>query len=163
MLVCFNFRRHSLQFPEGVLNKHYEKLVQCDPRLKALVEGTLVVGPSLPCDQTDSMFEGWSALHLSKTLSPLTHAFEGLSYQPQMLLSHYSSLQHRHKMTGLIPEPQADSSSVDVQMSNMSSPSYGTVSGLIMVACRISFWLFGQRLLFCFWFFMIFVLYGGWL
>ncbi|CAK9197477.1 unnamed protein product [Sphagnum troendelagicum] len=116
-------KRHSLQFPEGVLNKHYEKLVQCDPHLKALVEGTLVVGPSLPCDQTDTMFEGWSALHLSKTLSPLAHAFEGLSYQPQMLLSHYSSLQQRHKMTGLIPEPQADSSSVDVQMSNMSSPS----------------------------------------
>jgi hypothetical protein len=109
------------------------------------------------------MFEGWSALHLSKTLSPLAHAFEGLSYQPQMLLSHYSSLQHRHKMTRLIPEPQADSSSVDVQMSNMSSPSSGTVFDLIMVACRIFFWLFGQRLLFCFWFFMIFVLYCGWL
>jgi hypothetical protein len=107
------------------------------------------------------MFEGWSALHLSKTLSPLANAFEGLSYQPQMLLSHYSSLQQRHKMTGLIPDPQADSSSVDVQMSGMSSPSSGTVSDLIMVACRISYWLFGQRLLFSFWVSMIFVLYGG--
>ncbi|XP_002960999.2 uncharacterized protein LOC9641488 [Selaginella moellendorffii] len=29
-------KRHVLQFPEGVLNKHYEKLLQCDARLKAL-------------------------------------------------------------------------------------------------------------------------------
>ncbi|KAJ7294710.1 hypothetical protein O6H91_Y238700 [Diphasiastrum complanatum] len=32
-------RRHYLQFLEGVLNKHYEKLLQCDPRLKALASG----------------------------------------------------------------------------------------------------------------------------
>lgn len=33
-------RKHELQFPEGILNRHYEKLVQCDPRLKALCTGT---------------------------------------------------------------------------------------------------------------------------
>ncbi|XP_020275117.1 uncharacterized protein LOC109849670 [Asparagus officinalis] len=30
------YRRHILQFPEGTLEKHYEKLLQCDPRLYEL-------------------------------------------------------------------------------------------------------------------------------
>jgi hypothetical protein len=109
------------------------------------------------------MFEGQSAVHLPKTLSHLTHAFEGFNYQPQPLLSPYSFFQGNCTMMGVVPESTADSRLMDMHMSNMSSPSSGTVSDHIMVACRISFWLFGQRLLFFFWFFMIFVLYGGWL
>lgn len=40
-------RKHVLQFPEGVLNRHFEKLLQCDPRLKSLVEGPLEIPHSL--------------------------------------------------------------------------------------------------------------------
>ncbi|KAI3839838.1 hypothetical protein MKW98_010143 [Papaver atlanticum] len=31
-----NFRRHYLQFPEGTLEKHYQKILQCDSRLNML-------------------------------------------------------------------------------------------------------------------------------
>ncbi|CAK9257150.1 unnamed protein product [Sphagnum jensenii] len=116
---------HSLQYPEGVLNKHYEKLLQCDPRLKALVEGTLVIGPSPFFEHSDYMFEGQSAVHLPKTLSHSTYAFEGFNYQPQPLLSPYSFLQGNCKMTGVVPESTADSRLMDMHMSNMSSPSSG--------------------------------------
>ncbi|XP_057828885.2 uncharacterized protein LOC131040027 isoform X2 [Cryptomeria japonica] len=34
-------RRHLVQFSEGVLNRHFEKLIQCDPRLKILSENTI--------------------------------------------------------------------------------------------------------------------------
>lgn len=30
------YRRHCLQCPQGLLGKHYEKLIQCDPRLNFL-------------------------------------------------------------------------------------------------------------------------------
>ena len=57
--IVYSFvpRCHYLQFPEGVLNRHYEKLVQCDPRFKALVDGTLS-GSSPHYDSSDSAFEG---------------------------------------------------------------------------------------------------------
>ncbi len=109
-----------------MLNKHYEKLVQCDPRLKALVEGTLGIGPSPLYDQSDAMFAGHSPLHLSKTLSPLTNVLEGY-YQP---LSAYSSLQGMCKRTGVFPEQEADMGAMDVHMSDISSPTSGTVSYL---------------------------------
>ncbi|KAL1564407.1 hypothetical protein AAHA92_06756 [Salvia divinorum] len=32
------WRRHYVSFPPGVLDRHYEKLLQCDPRLRALSE-----------------------------------------------------------------------------------------------------------------------------
>ncbi|KAH8965680.1 hypothetical protein BDL97_04G128700 [Sphagnum fallax] len=112
------FKRHSLQFPEGVLNKHYEKLVQCDPHLKALLEGTAVSGSIPLCGHTDSIFEEQSALHLS---SPLTHALEGLNYQPQPPSCPYSPLQGRCRRTGVIPKTEADS--MDMHMSDISSPS----------------------------------------
>ncbi|KAL3698122.1 hypothetical protein R1sor_012198 [Riccia sorocarpa] len=50
-------KRHYLVFPEGVLNRHYEKLVQCDPRLKALVEGTLQLRPNPDFEHSNSAFD----------------------------------------------------------------------------------------------------------
>ncbi len=132
IIFCLDCRRHSLQFPEGVLNKHYEKLVQCDPHLKALLEGT-AVSRSIPlCDHSDSIFEEQSALHLS---SPLTHALEGLIYQPQPPSCPYSPLQGRCRRTGVIPKTEADSRAMDMHMSDISSPSSGTASYLIMFIC----------------------------
>lgn len=34
--MVFLFRRHFLECPQGLLGKHFEKLVQCDPRLNFL-------------------------------------------------------------------------------------------------------------------------------
>lgn len=39
-------RRHLLQFSEGVLNRHFEKLIQCDLRLKNLSEQTITFSGS---------------------------------------------------------------------------------------------------------------------
>lgn len=39
-------RRHLLQFSEGVLNRHFEKLIQCDLRLKTLSEQTITFSGS---------------------------------------------------------------------------------------------------------------------
>lgn len=36
--LCDLYRQHFLQCPPGVLNKHYEKLIQCDVRLNFLSE-----------------------------------------------------------------------------------------------------------------------------
>ncbi len=96
------------------------------------MEGTLVIGPSPFFEHSDYMFEGQSAVHLPKTLSHLTHAFEGFNYQPQPLLSPYSFLQGNCEMTGVVPESTADSRLMDMHMSNMSSPSSGTLSYLVM-------------------------------
>jgi hypothetical protein len=114
------FKRHSLQFPEGVLNKHYEKLAQCDPHLKALLEGTAVSGSIPLCGHSDSIFEEQSALHLS---TPLAHALEGLNYQSQTPSCAYSPLQGRCRRTGVIPKTEADSRAMDMHMSDISSPS----------------------------------------
>ena len=37
------FRHHSVQFPVGILNRHFEKLLQCDLRLKALCDQNRVI------------------------------------------------------------------------------------------------------------------------
>lgn len=47
---CF-CRRHFITFPPGVLDKHYEKLLQCDPRLFELSQQTF---PTLPHPYFDS-------------------------------------------------------------------------------------------------------------
>lgn len=40
------YRRHLLQFSEGILNRHFEKLIQCDLRLKNLSEQTITFSGS---------------------------------------------------------------------------------------------------------------------
>ncbi|KAI4349900.1 hypothetical protein L6164_010442 [Bauhinia variegata] len=46
------YRRHFLEFPPGVLDKHYEKLTQCDSRLLELSKGPCprLANPYFPCD-----------------------------------------------------------------------------------------------------------------
>lgn len=36
MVLNYFHRRHFLQCPPGLLSKHFEKLIQCDPRLNSL-------------------------------------------------------------------------------------------------------------------------------
>ncbi|KAL8149649.1 uncharacterized protein LOC141706425 [Apium graveolens] len=62
-------REHFLQFPQGVLNKHYEKLIQCDARLKCLSQQPKIVmhapfSVSLACDSEGNI----STNHLTNEL-----------------------------------------------------------------------------------------------
>ncbi|KAG0601139.1 hypothetical protein M758_11G086800 [Ceratodon purpureus] len=112
---------HYLQFPEGVLNRHYEKLVQCDPRLKALVEGTLS-GSGPRYESSESGGEGQSVLQHSKGRNAMAHMYDGLNERPRSPLSPlsplspYSQLQGRSGGVGVVE--------ADVMRSNeTSSPS----------------------------------------
>lgn len=131
--IVYSFvpRCHYLQFPEGVLNRHYEKLVQCDPRLKALVDGTLS-GSSPHYDSSDSAFEGQSVLR-PKSRSPLTRVFEGYNDQPHSPLSQYSPLQGRMSSSGVIPEMEPEMGSIDMHRNETSSPSSGNYSTLLFL------------------------------
>lgn len=51
------FRRHFLQCPQGLLNKHFEKLIQCDPRLYALSQELDIILKSPFFEPKISMFE----------------------------------------------------------------------------------------------------------
>ena len=46
-------RRHFLQCPHGLLNRHYEKLIQCDPRLNLLTKKAFL-SESSPCFKSKS-------------------------------------------------------------------------------------------------------------
>ncbi|XP_077223222.1 ATP-dependent DNA helicase isoform X2 [Tasmannia lanceolata] len=50
-------RRHFLQCPQGLLNKHFEKLIQCDPRLNLLTQQPDVVLDSPYFESKASVFE----------------------------------------------------------------------------------------------------------
>lgn len=41
--IFFYCRRHFLQFPQGTLGKHFQKLIQCDPRLSFLSQQPQIV------------------------------------------------------------------------------------------------------------------------
>jgi hypothetical protein len=118
-------KRHSLQFPEGVLNRHYEKLVQCDPRLKALVEGALSSRPTPDFDHSSWMFDekrqhlpGHQQIGHSTSLdgsngdSPFIHPHRLLS-MPGGLVNH----------GGIQSDPKAEIMPIKMQPNDLSSPS----------------------------------------
>ncbi|KAI5067552.1 hypothetical protein GOP47_0018080 [Adiantum capillus-veneris] len=62
-------RHHSIQFPAGVLNRHFEKLLQCDDRLKALNEQTHSIQDSSFYDNKNIQIDRHHMLHLQSVLS----------------------------------------------------------------------------------------------
>ncbi|XP_068652477.1 uncharacterized protein [Aristolochia californica] len=50
-------RRHFLQCPQGLLNKHFEKLIQCDPRLNLLSQQPEIILESPFFETRGSVFE----------------------------------------------------------------------------------------------------------
>lgn len=50
-------RRHCLQCPQGLLGKHYEKLIQCDPRLNFLSQQAEVALESPYFEPRRSVFD----------------------------------------------------------------------------------------------------------
>lgn len=60
MMEYFNLyacRRHFLQCPQGLLGKHFEKLIQCDPRLNFLSRQPEIVLESPYFGDTVSLLE----------------------------------------------------------------------------------------------------------
>lgn len=51
------FRQHFLQCPQGLLNKHFEKLIQCDMRLNFLSRQPEIVLDSPYFERRVSVFE----------------------------------------------------------------------------------------------------------
>lgn len=51
------YRRHFLQCPQGLLSKHFEKLIQCDMRLNFLSRQPEIVLDSPHFEQRTSVFE----------------------------------------------------------------------------------------------------------
>lgn len=50
-------RRHFLQCPHGLLNRHYEKLIQCDPRLNLLSKKAFLSEASPNFDSKSAVFQ----------------------------------------------------------------------------------------------------------
>eukprot|EP00250_Pteridium_aquilinum_P035023 c8478_g1_i1 orf=101-2176(+) len=62
-------RHHSVQFPVGVLNKHFEKLLQCDARLKALNDQTRSIQDSCFFDNRSMQIDRQHMLHYQSVLA----------------------------------------------------------------------------------------------
>lgn len=55
-LILWICRQHFLQFPQGLLSKHFEKLIQCDMRLNFLSRQPEIVLDSLYFDTLPAAF-----------------------------------------------------------------------------------------------------------
>ena len=106
-----------------MLNRHYEKLVQCDPRLKALVDGAFL-GPTSHGD-SDSVLDSQLAFCHPKSFNGLAHVFEGLSDQLHSPMSPYSPMQASMRSGSIVPDLEMDLRSMDRHTSDISSPSSG--------------------------------------
>lgn len=107
-----------------MLNRHYEKLVQCDPRLKALVDGAFL-GPSSHGD-SDSLLDSQLAFRHPKSFNGLAHVYEGLSDQLHSPMSPYPPVQASMRSGSIAPDLETDMRSMDRHTSDISSPSSGT-------------------------------------
>lgn len=81
-----NCRHHSVQFPDAVLNRHFEKLLQCDARLKALNEQTGAITDSYFFENRSMHMDRQQILHYQTVFSdhgvPHPRPIEGLKNEP---------------------------------------------------------------------------------
>ncbi|TXG59237.1 hypothetical protein EZV62_013810 [Acer yangbiense] len=82
-------RQYFMQCPQGLLNKHFENLIQCDTRLNSLSQQPEMV--------VDSPYFGYDAIsgfqNLSSPAATLTHSSEHMSREapsPMNDIGHYS-------------------------------------------------------------------------
>lgn len=126
--VCV--RRHSLIFPEGVLNRHYEKLVQCDPRLKRLVEGTLQMRPNPDFDHTNSMFDSQHQ-HLPAHQQPIhqNNTHDSLKNQQPYIIPQHMQMRPNpgHTLGGMLSDAKPEIRLMKMQSSDLASPSSGII------------------------------------
>ena len=93
----------------GVLNRHFEKLLQCDTRLKALHEKNLVIVDSCFYDNRNIQIDRQHSLHYQSVLSdhPSVQSLtmSGLNDHLQHALCSVDNFQGHHTVQG----PQNDS------------------------------------------------------
>ncbi|KAK9291634.1 hypothetical protein L1049_019583 [Liquidambar formosana] len=96
------FRRHYMKFPPGALDKHYEKLLQCDSRLFELSQKPF---PSLRSPYFYSNFYGFSEFshHFNGSVAEISH---GLHY-PLSSIPATSLVSSHHQVQSLEQTPKS--------------------------------------------------------
>lgn len=132
-LVFFCCRRHFLECPQGLLGKHFEKLIQCDPRLNFLSQqGEITLEspyfePRVPA--FDDQSETNNEFDLNREGSPS-----------------FFSLQDTASPSG----PQSSSSKNDIDVSRHSEPypreTPSPSSGMILLVLKKALQLFSHLL-----------------
>lgn len=122
-------RKHYLEFPPGILNKHYENLIQCDPRLKFLSQQPETVLESMPFYAQDSHQRGLDELRASGSGQVLSGKASSASYLSDILspsITEISSVNHEQKDTAssLLPKEAPSPSSVLGTFANEGNSSY---------------------------------------
>ncbi|XP_065854782.1 uncharacterized protein [Euphorbia lathyris] len=79
------FRRHSIVFPPGILDKHYEKLLQCDQRLYGLTRKPF---PSLATQYFDQNFHKYLNFASDASNFNLGFQFNFSSIPPPIMATH---------------------------------------------------------------------------
>lgn len=137
-------RHHSVQFPVGVLNRHFEKLLQCDARLKALNEQTRSIQDSYFFDNRGMQIDRQHLLNYQTVISdcavlqPLamggmsdeallpticvvdcSQIHQGFQNEPlQHLLPHHAIVENRNgsRLEGIRSEPSQRATSVPMEV-----------------------------------------------
>ncbi|GAA0187192.1 hypothetical protein LIER_34480 [Lithospermum erythrorhizon] len=86
-------RRHFLQFPQGLLGKHFEKLIQCDPRLNYLSQQPEITLDSPFFEPRPTIFEDLSEQTSSFERSPSPFSMHDIS-SPSIVQSSSSKNDH---------------------------------------------------------------------
>lgn len=121
------YRHHSVQFPAGVLNRHFEKLLKCDSRLKVLSEQ----GNSV----TNSCFFENKSMHINSRQQKL-HYESALSEHTAFLPSAPKSFTNEvvHHATDVCTEGNSIESQLVVEgrqhHPSYTAPVYSAVEGL---------------------------------
>ncbi|KAL1809483.1 hypothetical protein ACET3Z_026473 [Daucus carota] len=105
-----SFRRHFISFPPGILDKHYEKLLQCDQRLLELSRKTF---PTLPHPYFDSnnlyrLSEHPCNLNRNHVSELVSHEMQ--HYQVQKFPAPWSQQRHAQNMEAAANAPLPRSS-----------------------------------------------------
>ncbi|GLJ21102.1 hypothetical protein SUGI_0385690 [Cryptomeria japonica] len=119
-------RRHILQFNQGILEKHFEKLIQCDHRLNLLSKEGIMTKDSPYFDSSDTIFQAQEEHNcygvLQEHKSHLIPHIDHLNYLPP-----FSSLSDRATMVPmLVPKVEsveADSRVLEAVPQERPSPS----------------------------------------
>lgn len=122
------YRQHFLQCPQGLLNKHFEKLIQCDMRLNFLSQQPEIVLDSPYFEPRSSVFEDpeESKDHSFDQVDSRRASVSGFQDVASPTATQSSSLMIEQKQdsAGLVSENH---------LREAPSPSSGTMTSLIVV------------------------------
>eukprot|EP01018_Ginkgo_biloba_P008676 Gb_07618 [translate_table: standard] len=101
-------RLHCLQFSQGILNRHFEKIIQCDPRLNLLSKGTSINQDFPSFDSTVVSIRDQSEQKCYQTVQDnKCHEFPQFSYLKNDYLPAFPSFPGKTDTTApiLVPKP----------------------------------------------------------